>query len=65
MNTLFNKSLGENEKCVFYFYLKNRRHFLANSIAGYCCLSGNKPYDIRLKEVNIRVLELETRIISF
>ena len=22
MNTLFNKVLGENEKCVFHFYLK-------------------------------------------
>ena len=22
VNTLFNKVLGENEKCVFYFYLK-------------------------------------------
>ena len=24
MNTVFNKVLGENEKCVFYFYLKNK-----------------------------------------
>ena len=32
VNTLFNKILGENEKCAFYFYLKNRRHFLANPI---------------------------------
>ena len=23
VNTLFNQVLGENEKCVFYFYLKN------------------------------------------
>ena len=23
VNMLFNKVLGENEKCVFYFYLKN------------------------------------------
>ena len=22
MNTLFNKVLGENEKCIFYLYLK-------------------------------------------
>ena len=29
---LFNKVLGENEKCVLYFYLKNRRHFLAHPI---------------------------------
>ena len=27
MNTLFDKVLGENEKCAFYFYLKNRRHW--------------------------------------
>ena len=26
-NTLFNKDLGENEKCVFYFYLKNEGTF--------------------------------------
>ena len=24
MNTLFNNVLGENEKCVFYFYLKTK-----------------------------------------
>ena len=24
VNTLFNKILGENEKCVFYFYLKTK-----------------------------------------
>ena len=23
-NTLFNKVLGENQKCVFYFYLKTK-----------------------------------------
>ena len=29
--TLFNKVLGENEKCTFYFYLKkNQRKFLAS-----------------------------------
>ena len=33
VNTLFNKVLGENEKCVFY--LKNRSHVLANPI--YVC----------------------------
>ena len=27
MNTLFNKVLGENEKCVFYFYLKTEGNF--------------------------------------
>ena len=27
---LFNQVLGENEKCVFYFYLKNQRQFLAH-----------------------------------
>ena len=27
MNTLFNKVLGENEKCVFYFYLKAKGTF--------------------------------------
>ena len=27
MNTLFNKVLGENEKCVFYFYLKTEALF--------------------------------------
>ena len=32
VNTLFNKVLGENEKCAFYFYLKNQRHFLAHWI---------------------------------
>ena len=26
-NTLFNKVLGENEKCVFYFYLKTKGTF--------------------------------------
>lgn len=31
-NTLFNKVLGENEKCVFHFYVKNRRNLLANRI---------------------------------
>ena len=25
MNTLFNKVLGDYEKCVFYLYLKNQR----------------------------------------
>ena len=29
VNMLFNKVLGENEKCVFYFY---RRNFLANPL---------------------------------
>ena len=32
MNTLFNKVLGENEKCVFYFYLKNRRGFPGGAV---------------------------------
>ena len=27
MNTLFSKVLGENEKCVFYFYLKIKGTF--------------------------------------
>ena len=27
VNTLFNKALGENEKCVFYFYLKTKGIF--------------------------------------
>ena len=27
MNTLFNKVLGENEICVFYFYLKLKEPF--------------------------------------
>ena len=27
VNTLFNKVLGENEKCVFYFYLKTEGTF--------------------------------------
>ena len=27
MNTLFNKVLGENEKCVFYFYLNIKGTF--------------------------------------
>ena len=27
VNMLFNKVLGENEDCVFYFYLKNQRHW--------------------------------------
>ena len=27
MKTLFNKVLGENEKCVFYFYLKPNELF--------------------------------------
>ena len=27
MNTLFNKVLGENEKCVFYVYLKTEDTF--------------------------------------
>ena len=27
---LFNKILDENEKCVFYFFLENQRHFLVN-----------------------------------
>lgn len=31
-NMLFNKVLGENEKCVFHFYLKNQRNFLVNPI---------------------------------
>ena len=30
---LFNKVLGENEKCVSYVYLKNQRNFLANSVS--------------------------------
>ena len=29
-NTLFNKVLGENEKCVFYFYLKTKGTFWPN-----------------------------------
>ena len=29
---LFNKVLGESEKCVFHFYLKNQRNFLVNPI---------------------------------
>ena len=32
MNTLFNKVLGENEKCVFHSSLKNRGNFLTNPI---------------------------------
>ena len=32
VNTLFNKVLGESEKCVFYFYLKTKKNFLANPI---------------------------------
>ena len=27
MNTLFDKVVGENEKCVFYFYLKTEGTF--------------------------------------
>ena len=27
VNMLFNKVLGENEKCVFYFYLKTKGTF--------------------------------------
>ena len=27
VNTLFNKVLSENEKCVFYFYLKTEGTF--------------------------------------
>ena len=27
VNTLFNKVLGENEKCAFYFYFKTERTF--------------------------------------
>ena len=27
MNTFFKKDLGENEKCVFYFYLKIKQTF--------------------------------------
>ena len=29
---LFNKALGEDEKCVLYFYLKTEGTFLANPI---------------------------------
>ena len=32
MNTLFNKVLGENEKCAFYFYLKTEGTFWPTSI---------------------------------
>ena len=32
MNTLFNKVLGENEKCAFYFYLKPKELFGQPSI---------------------------------
>ena len=30
VNTLFNRVLGENEKCVFYFYLKTEGTFWPN-----------------------------------
>ena len=39
MNTLFNKVLGENEKCVFYFYLKTEVT-LANAIDPFVKLDG-------------------------
>ena len=32
MNTLFNKLLGENEKCVFYFYLKTEADFPGGAV---------------------------------
>ena len=32
VNVLFNKVLGENEKRVFYFYLKKQRNSLVSSI---------------------------------
>ena len=35
MNMLFNNVLGENEKCAFYFYFKNRRNLSANPILDY------------------------------
>ena len=38
VNMLFKKVLGENEKCVFYFYLKHWRHFLAHPKSRYSYL---------------------------
>ena len=35
VNTLFNKVLCENEKCVFYFSLRTEGNFFANSIDRY------------------------------
>ena len=32
MNTLFNKVRGENEKCVFYFYLKTEWGFPGGAV---------------------------------
>ena len=32
VNMLFNKVLGENEKCVFYLYLKTEGTFLGQPI---------------------------------
>ena len=32
VNMLFNKVLGENEKCVFYFYFKKWWNVLTNTI---------------------------------
>ena len=32
MNVLFNEVLGENEKCVFYFYLKTKGGFPGGAV---------------------------------
>ena len=41
---MFHKVLGENENCVFYFYLRNRRHFLAHPVKQSPVTSALQPH---------------------
>ena len=51
MNVLFNKVLGENEKCVFYLYLKPNELFGQPNIK-FCnlftCNTQHTPFHVRI-----------------
>ena len=46
MNTLFNKVLGENEICVFYFDLKTEGTFWPTQYIQMATLEGNQKPDL-------------------
>ena len=47
VNTLFNKVLGENEQCVFYFYIKTEGTFWPTQ---YIDINGEKTEMLALSD---------------